>query len=169
MTTVIDTLLEPVLRDAIFPALAILPPKLGSPQAWHQMLANGLQESGLRARCQVLPGGGRGPAHGLWQNEIGGVRAVIGNPATSAMAAVLCHARGADFEATDVWRRVEFDDVLAAGFARLLLWADPKRLPDRHQQDQGWALYLSAWRPGKPRPAEWSANWERAGLFVYGE
>lgn len=169
MTAVVDTLLEPVLREAIFPALAILPPKLSSPQAWHQLLANGLQESHLRARVQVLQGGGRGPARGLWQNEIGGVRAVLTNPATSAMAAVLCHARGADFDATDVWRRTEFDDVLAAGIGRLLLWADPKRLPERDQKDAGWALYLSAWRPGKPRPAEWAANWERAGLFVYGE
>lgn len=169
MSAVTDTLLEPVLREAIFPALAILPPKLSSPQAWHQLLANGLQESGLLKRVQVLQGGGRGAARGLFQNEIGGVKAVLTNPVTSPMAETLCRARGADFDSVDVWRRTEFDDVLAAGIARLLLWADPKRLPDRHQQDQGWALYLSAWRPGKPRPAEWADNWERAGRFVYGE
>jgi hypothetical protein len=166
--TMQDDVLSGVLKTAIFPALVLLPPSMGSPQAWHQLLASGLQESGLCSRCQILAGGGRGPARSLWQFELGGVRAVLGNPATSAQAAVLCHARGAQLEALDVYRRIETDDVLAAGFARLLLWADPKPLPEEYEQDAGWALYLDAWRPGKPRPQDWPANWARARAFVYG-
>jgi hypothetical protein len=163
-----DDLLEPVLKLAIFPALVILPPSMASPQAWHQMLAAGLQESGLCARCQVLPGGGRGPAHGLWQNELGGVRAVMGNALTRDHAATLCAARSVAVDAQAVWQAMESDDVLAAGFARLLLWADSKPLPEDHEQDAGWVLYLDAWRPGKPRPQDWPANWARARAFVYG-
>lgn len=163
-----DPLLGSVWANAIGPALAILPPSMATPQAWHMMLAAGLQESGLCARCQVLPGGGRGPAHGLWQNEIGGVRAVMGNPATSAQAAILARSRGVSFDAQVIWTAMERDDALAAGFARLLLWADPKKLPERDDQDAGWQLYLDAWRPGKPRLQDWAANWQRARLYVYG-
>lgn len=163
-----DPLLGSVWATAIGPALATLPPAMSSPQSWHMILAAGLQESGLCVRCQVLPGGGRGPARGLWQNELGGVRAVLGNPATAAHAAKLCADRGILLDARAVWARLETDDVLAAGFARLLLWADPKKLPDREGQSAGWQLYLDAWRPGKPRPQDWPANWQRARLYVYG-
>lgn len=163
-----DTLLGPIWTNAVAPALALLPPSMGAPQAWHMIMAAGLQESGLCARCQMLAGGARGPAHGLWQNEIGGVRAVMGNPATSAHAATLAKARGVSFDAKVIWSAMEHDDVLAASFARLLLWADPKKLPERDDQDAGWQLYLDAWQPGQPRPQDWPANWQRARLFVYG-
>lgn len=163
-----DELLGPVWSGAIAPALAILPPAMNTPQAWHMLLACGLQESGMCYRCQVLPGGGRGPAHGLWQNEIGGVRAVLANQATKDHAAAICKSRGVDVDAGAVWTALETDDVLAAGFARLLLWADPKALPGKDDQAAGWQLYLDAWRPGKPRPQDWGACFKRAGLFVYG-
>lgn len=164
-----DLLLGSVWANAIGPALAILPPGMGSPQAWHMMLAAGLQESGLTQRVQIINGGGVGPARGLWQNELGGVRAVLGNAATRDHAARLCAARGiSPPDARTVWGRLEADDVLAAGLARLFLWADPKPLPERDEQDAGWRLYLDAWRPGKPRDQDWPKNWQRARLYVYG-
>lgn len=164
-----DPLIGSVWANAIAPALASMPPAMGSPQAWHMIIAAGLQESGLSQRAQVVNGGGRGPARGLWQNELGGVRAVLGNVATRDHAARLCADRGINPpDARTVWARLETDDVLAAGFARLFLWAAPARLPDRDQQAEGWALYVDAWRPGKPHAERWADNWLRARLFVYG-
>lgn len=165
-----DDLLDDVWTHAIRPALELLPPKLNSAQAWHMLLAIGLQESGLCDRCQVLPGGGRGPAHGLWQFERGGgVRGVLTCPDTAEMARSVCAARGVAAEPQAVWAAIEADDILAAAFARLLLWAAPIKLPERDGQASAWVLYATyAWRPGKPHPERWPANWLRARLYVYG-
>lgn len=171
MNALTDPLLDGVLKGAIFPALTHLPPKMSSPDAWHIMLAIGLQESGLTERAQILNGGGKGPARGLWQNERGGgVVGVLTHPLTRLRAWDLCHARGVDPVSQAVWERLETDDVLAAGFARLLLWTDPLPLPTRKGVDAGWDLYAKRlWRPGKPHPDRWPANFERAGRFIYGE
>lgn len=165
-----DQLLQSVWDTAIKPALVLLPPKLSSPQAWHMLLAIGLQESGLCARCQVLQGGGRGPAHGLWQNERGGgVLGVLTNAATRNYARQVCAARGVAPDSSAVWDAIETDDVLAAAFARLILYADPQPLPSNDDQDGAWRMYaLRAWRPGKPHPETWPDNWARAGAFIYG-
>ncbi|TAK92744.1 MAG: hypothetical protein EPO09_14825 [Aquabacterium sp.] len=165
-----DSLLQSVWDTAIQPALVLLPPKMSSPQAWHMLMAIGLQESKLCARCQVLSGGGRGPAHGLWQNERGGgVLGVLTNTITRPYAVKLCQDRGVAADSMAVWTALETDDVLAAGIARLILYADPQPLPDKDDQEAGWRLYaLRAWRPGKPHPDEWPANWARARAFVYG-
>lgn len=50
--------------------------------------------------------------------------------------------------ATAVHPALEVDDVLAAGFARLLLWTDPHRLPAVGDVEGAWQLYLRTWRPG---------------------
>lgn len=165
-----DQLLQSVWDNAIKPALVLLPPKMSTPQAWHMLLTIGLQESKLCARCQVLPGGARGPAHGLWQNERGGgVLGVLTNQITAPYAGKLCRERGVSPDSMAVWTALETDDVLAAGIARLILYADPQPLPGKDDQDAGWRLYaLRAWRPGKPHPDEWPANWARARAFVYG-
>ena len=165
-----DALLDGVWSGAIAPALALLPPKMATPQAWHMMLAIGLQESGLCDRCQILEGGARGPAHGLWQFEQGGgVRGVLLHPFTRDLAADVCRRHGVPATAADVWAAIETDDVLAATFARLLLWATPFAMPERDGQAQGWAIYaVHAWRPGRPHPERWPANWARARLYVYG-
>jgi len=47
-----------------------------------------------------------------------------------------------------IWVVIGFDDVLAAGLARLLLWSDPRRLPAVGDEEGSWALYLRTWRPG---------------------
>ncbi|MCY1303002.1 hypothetical protein D9M70_526890 [compost metagenome] len=52
------------------------------------------------------------------------------------------------FSAGAIWRALEHDDVLAAGFARLLLWSDPKPLPLAGDEQGAFDLYLRTWRPG---------------------
>lgn len=157
------TLIEKTLGDAIGPGLALLPAKMTSPAALVMLLAIGLQESGLTARAQVIAGGGKGPARGLWQFEqSGGVKGVLTHPATAALAAQVCDARAVEATPAAVWARLEGDDVLAAAFARLLLYSDPKPLPVLTDSQGGWDLYVRVWRPGKPRPAEWPAYYSQA-------
>jgi hypothetical protein len=51
--------------------------------------------------------------------------------------------------------------VLAAIFARLLLFSDPAPLPA--DMGEAYALYRRTWRPGKPqRPEQWSNEWRIA-------
>ena len=66
----------------------------------------------------------------------------------TALAAEICRARGVAVIAGDVHAALEHDDVLAAAFARLLLWTDPKSLPALNDADGAWQLYLRTWRPG---------------------
>jgi hypothetical protein len=55
-----------------------------------------------------------------------------------------------------VHAKLEFDDVLAAAFARLLLWADAKALPGLDaSHDETWDCYIRSWRPGKPHRDTW--------------
>lgn len=165
-----DPLLSDVTRSAIDPALALLPPAMDTPQARLLLLAIGLQESGLCARCQVVEGGGRGPARGLWQFErAGGVLGVLQHPKTKAHALSVCEARDVAADSRTVWEALEHDDVLAAAFARLLIYSDPLVLPDQKSVEAGWRLYaLRTWRPGRPHPERWDGNHKRARLFVFG-
>ena len=58
------------------------------------------------------------------------------------------------------------DDILAAGFARLLLWSDPQPLPAIGDQQAAWQLYLRTWRPGKPRATAWPLNYQQALSYL---
>ena len=87
MTGSNDTLLQSVWAAAIGPALALMQPRFYTPNAVHLLLAIGLQESGLCERCQIIDGGGKGPARGLWQFERGGgVVGVLTHPLTRTHA-----------------------------------------------------------------------------------
>ena len=82
-------LLATITRDAIDPALALLPGKMDNDRARVQMLAMGLQESRFIHRRQL----GNGPARGLWQFERGGgVKGVLEHPASAALARDICIA-----------------------------------------------------------------------------
>lgn len=169
MSTVRDPLLQDVLDTSVFPALADMPPKFYSPAALQMQLAIGLQESKLTHRVQVLNGGGKGPARGLWQFEQGGgVKGVLTHEASKALAVQACARRGVAPTALAVWGELEHDDVLAATFARLLLWTDPRPLPTPNDTEAGWAYYERNWRPGQPHPQTWPAHWVRARRFVFG-
>lgn len=147
-------ILDDINTKALSPALALLPMKLDSVDARVLLLAIGQQESRFIYRRQQ----GNGPARGFWQNEQGGgVKGVLGNHSTVALALALCDSRKVAPNPSSVWAALEFDDVLAAGFARLILFADPKSLPAATDSEGGWDCYLRNWRPGKPKPDTWAA------------
>lgn len=149
--------------NILTPALQLLPVQMDSKPARIMLLAINLQEDPMQERIQR----GMGPARGLWQFERGGgVRGVLSHDATEGMAEAICVARGVMAEEGAVWRNLQTDDILAACFARLLLWSDPKPLPT--EANGGWGLYARVWRPGKPHPDRWNANYERAHETIMG-
>ncbi len=146
-------MLQQIRASAIAPALKLLPAKMSGRRAELMLLSIGLQESRLIHRRQI-----GGPARGLWQFEKGGgVRGVLEHPATQTLARSVCQARGVPATDAAVYTALEHDDVLAAAFARLLLWADPEPLPAVGEVQRAWALYLRTWRPGKPHRQTWDA------------
>ncbi len=154
-------MLREIDESAVAPALRLLPAGMDTPRTRVQMLAIGLQESGLKERVQR----GGGPAHGLWQFERGGgVTGVLEHPASGVYADRVCRARGVDAYALHAWLALATDDVLAAAFARLLLWTDPHKMPN--DAAGGWQLYLRTWRPGKPRPGTWEWHYTQAEDWV---
>lgn len=158
-------LLDAILHDAIRPAYRLLPAMLDTREATVQMLATGLQESRFLHRAQKTNDPYvKGPARGLWQFERGGaVRGVLTHHASRDLAHWICARRGVSPDDVLVHARLEFDDVLAAAFARLLLWTDAKPLPALDAPAaEGWRYYLRTWRPGKPHPETWDAFHEQA-------
>lgn len=140
--TVNTQILDPLFRG-------LLPERFDSPAARVLMLAIQQQEDPQGQRVQRLSGGFRGPAHGLWQFErAGGVAGVLNHGASMKYAALLCEARGVPPLARAVWMELEHDDLLAAGFARLLLLTDPAKLPAVGDASGAWECYLRTWRPG---------------------
>lgn len=151
--------------DVIVPqAMALLPMAMNSPQARVMLLAICLQESNLADRRQGTESR-PGPARGLAQFEVTGVRGVMNHVATQETAKRVCAKLGIPFEARAIHLAMEHNDVLAVAFARLLLWADPKRLPDYRDTEGAKALYLRQWRPGAATTPEGlakvSARWRR--------
>ena len=137
--------LSDVVEKAVKPALALLPARMRSREAVVILLAIGLQESEFKHRRQM----GNGPARGFWQFEkMGGVAGVLQHRTTATLAMEICRARGVAVTTGDAHAALEHDDVLAAAFARLLLWTDPKALPSLNDAEGAWQLYLRTWRPG---------------------
>ncbi|CCH04686.1 phage-related hypothetical protein [Achromobacter xylosoxidans NH44784-1996] len=159
--------LNSIVSDAINPALALLPATMDTPAARVMLLAIGLQESRFTHRRQI-----GGPARGFWQFEKGtrasrgGVWGVYLHPSSKDRLAALCKARSVSCDPDAIYAALEYDDVLAAGVARLLLWTDPKALPAIGDADAGWALYLRTWRPGKPHPQTWPDLYRQAAAEV---
>ncbi|HEY1129148.1 MAG TPA: hypothetical protein VGF12_07075 [Roseateles sp.] len=163
MTAAVD-LCKAFNAGALAQALALLPAKLDSLEARVTLLAIGLQESGLKDRVQVVAGGGQGPARGLLQFELGGgVRGVLNHAASKTLALQVCSARRVPAStASVVWGELSRDDVLAFAFGRLLLLTDPKPLPALGDEQGAWGYYQRCWRPGKPHPSRWPANYQAA-------
>jgi hypothetical protein len=152
---------------AIRPAMALLPKAMDRLEATLLLLAISGQEADLHHRFQVLTGGAKGPARGLWQFEKGGVRGVCRHSQSMEPMRLLCRARDVSLDPTPIWEQLEFDDVLAAGVARLLLWTHPKRLPAVGDEQQAWDYYEWLWRPGKPRPKDWPRNYSTAMAYLF--
>jgi hypothetical protein len=158
---------ETILSDVIAPALALLPPRMDSPRARLLLLAICGQEAAFKHRRQL-----GGPARSLWQFEKnGGVKGVLTHPASRGFAEAICAERGLGDSPTlaQVYTALEFDDILAACFARLLLWTDPAPLPNVGAETPAWEYYLRNWRPGKPHPNSWPANYRKATNAVFSE
>lgn len=151
--------LKQIHRAAIVPALALLPARMNSKEALVMLYAIGLQESKFAHRRQM----GNGPARGFWQFERnGGVAGVLRHKSSQIHALAVCKSRGlTDLKESELikghtpnsiveraYHALERDDVLAAVFARLLLWTDPQSLPTLGDVDRAFNLYIRTWRPG---------------------
>lgn len=156
-----------ITQQAIVPALHLLPDKMHSQSALLMLLAIGLHESAFIHRQQI-----NGPAKGFWQFERnGGVYGALNHRSTQRHALALCYQQQV-FDSGVTWvdrtgvhlayMQLAKDDLLAAGFARLLLWTDPQPLPTVGDQQGAWQLYLRTWRPGKPRANAWPASYQQA-------
>lgn len=131
---------------------------MASDNATAMLIAIALQESRASHRCQI-----GGPALGLWQFELAGVRGVLQHPASAPHAlTVLNVLRYGNSTPYGIQQAIQHNDVLAACFARLLLWTDPRRLPGAGQSEAAWQVYLSTWRPGKPHPEPWASHYAEA-------
>lgn len=159
--------LKRIIDIGVTPALALLPAAMDTQAARVMLLAIGLQESRFVHRRQI-----GGPARGFWQFEKGtrasrgGVWGVYLHAASKSHLAALCKARSVACDPDAIYAALEYDDVLAAGVARLLLWTDPKALPAVGDADAGWSLYLRTWRPGKPKPDSWPPLYRQAAAEV---
>lgn len=120
------------------------------------------QESNLEHRYQKSrTPGAAGPARGWAQFEKnGGVMGVMTHPASRDLAAACCKELEVEFRKESIWRALEGNDALAIIFARLLLWTDPKPLPE--DVVSAWNYYKRNWRPGKPHPEFWRGHWQVA-------
>lgn len=137
--------------------LALLPPQMGTRPARIMLIAINGQENPRRLEQQV-----GGPARGDYQFEKGGgVKGVMTHAASKEHCKTVCKARGVQFDATAIYEAIGTDPILAAALARLLLWTDPKPMPAAGDEKAGWALYERVWRPGKPHPNRWAANYAK--------
>lgn len=132
-----------------------------TPEASVMVLTIAGQESAWRARKQT-----GGPARSYWQFELGGgVDDVFrtGLPKLKAVCATI------DVPCSDprvIFEAMAWNDTLACTMARLLLWSDPKPLPDIGMKDQAWDYYKRNWRPGMPHYPTWGGYYDRAVQIV---
>ena len=149
----IDTTLR---TEIINSAIDLLGQRYNSPEAKQIMAAIAFQESNFEHRHQI-----GGPAHGFWQFEKGGgVRGVMNFPTTKKAAQDVCSHFCIEYKSDKVFEEIENNDVLAACFARLLLWTDPRPIPT--DSTEAWDYYIRNWRPGKPHPSRWIDAWQKA-------
>lgn len=140
------------LSLVINPGLNLLPPPFTSDEARILMLTIGMQESRFEHRKQL-----GGPARGFFQFESGGgYHGVVRHHATGALATrVLSDLHIPPWDGFDA---IQFNDTLAAAFARLLIYTDPAPLPSVNAApDVWWDYYLRCWRPGKPHRSTWDS------------
>ena len=132
-------------NQAITAAFNMLPVKMSGQKARVILLAIQLQEDPELLRVQK----GCGAARGIFQFEKGGgCKGVLNHPATKREAERVCEQRQVIPTPDDAWANLESDDVLAAVFARLLLWTDPAKLPAIGEVRHAFDLYIRTWRPG---------------------
>jgi hypothetical protein len=163
------------LRHVIEPGCKMLSAYMGQELATAEarvlLLAIALQESGLEHRRQLNDAGEPMDrlARGWWQFERnGGVKGVMTHPASKGASEAFCIALCVPFEWDDVHEALAWNGPFAAVYARLLLWTEPEPLPAIGDQSEAWECYLALWRPGKPHPETWPANYALAVETVMG-
>lgn len=157
-----------LLLTAVVPALGDLATGgiKDTPAARRILVAIALQESRLLHRRQVSKDGHEdGPAVSFWQFEQGGgCKGVLTHHASAKHMHWICETYNVEPTAAGLWEAMRYQDIVAAAAARLLLYTLPQALPKT--ADEGWAQYIAAWRPGKPHPATWPANWALAERLI---
>ena len=161
---------EFLLKTAIIPALSLLDPKLDTPAARALLICIALQETGLRARRQMLEARDHwweskpGKGHGFWQFERDGATrgVMVRNAAASAIVLPVIDALLYPRDPYAVHEALIHNDVLACVLARALLYSVPDALPGPNDPAKGWAQYVGAWRPGKAHPEVWPENYRIA-------
>lgn len=168
-------MITPAILASLSEGLALLPPKMDTPKARVQLLAIGLQESKLEFRRQMVSmivNGQKvlrpvGPAKGVLQfEETGGCRGVVKHEAARPLTIAVCKARDVAFNPRGIWDALEKDDAFAFAIGRILLWTDAKPIPELGEPEAAWRMYERVWRPGKPHPEKWPANYAAALLGV---
>lgn len=154
------------VHKAIIPdAFQLLPGIMRSREANAMLLAIGLQESRFRYRRQ-LPDG---PANGFWQFEPG-EKAALGmmlkHEATNKILFPILKQLNYTPNRLTLYEALRHNDVLAAIFARLLLWTVYGEMPKAYDPDKGWMQYLEGWQPGRPHPETWPACFKLAWEVV---
>ena len=155
---------ETFLANALIPALKLLPDKMDTPSARATVLAICLQESRLKHRKQL-----GGPARGYAQFELGGgVRGVLTHPASQAHIKYVLTSLDYDpmSDPAACYEAIEHNDILAAAFARLLLYTLPDALPARNAPGAAWTQYMKVWRPGRPHRDTFDAFYDQAWAIV---
>lgn len=142
------------LRLAVVPALSLLSEAMDSVEARAMLIAIALQESRLLHRRQI-----NGPARSFAQFERGGIAGVLNHHASRLPAIALCEMLSIAPTVDAVYAAIEYQDVLCAGFSRLLLWTSPRTLPGPSDAAWGWELYMECWRAGTPRRETWDAGY----------
>lgn len=154
------------LRDVVDPALKKLggwTGKTSDDRARVLVMAIAGQESLWKYRRQV-----GGPARSYWQFERGGgVAGLLSMPSTKIDK--VCDALDIPVNSADIFEAMAWNDTLACCMARLLLWTDPRPLPELGYQNEAWHYYLDLWRPGMPHPETWPARYSTAMALVTGE
>lgn len=161
---------ELLLKTAIIPALGMLDSKLDTPAARAMLIAIALQETGLRARRQMLEARDHwweskpGKGHGFWQFERDGATrgVMVRHAAASAIVLPVIDALLYPRDPYAVHEALIHNDVLACVLARALLYSVPDALPGPNDPEKGWVQYVSAWRPGKPHVEPWANNYRIA-------
>jgi len=108
----------------------------------------GLQKSILSARFQAAPASSalrKGAGRGLWQMRIDDVSRLLTTNSTKERSEAISNKYVGAVHPHAVWATLEYNDVLAALFARLMLWPDPAALPAPAAANERAALLRELW------------------------
>lgn len=161
------------LRDTIDPALAklavMLQREVASDEARLMVLACCMQESSLNHRRQIDDAGNPMDhrARGWPQFERGttkgaGIKGLYEHPASKGPLHAVCMKLSVPFDIDTIHQAIAWNDELAVDAARLLLWTDPRAIPELEDEQEAWECYLRAWNPGKADRDRWSVVYQQA-------